>query len=217
MAYFIFDYDGTLGDSLHTICHTMKEAFLENGQNPPSDEQTRDIIGITLEQAIEILLRETEQSFTAELINSITLSYKTNYSLIRTKLASDMLFAHTHEMLESVNEKGHLCAIATGKTMKGLLHEVERHNIKKYFVSLQSSDLHPSKPNPSMIYTALDEMGGDVKNCFMIGDSIYDMEMAQNAGVIGIGVSWGTHSPEILKKYGAKHIIQNWEELKIFI
>jgi phosphoglycolate phosphatase len=50
----------------------------------------------------------------------------------------------------------------------------------------------------------------------MIGDTTYDMEMAQNAGVTGIGVSWGYHKKDALKNAGAKHIVDDYMELDQF-
>ena len=149
MALFIFDYDGTLSDSVAVICSCMAEAFVKEGLDPPTDQATRHIIGISLEKAVTILLGDLA---TDDHVQRVSERYKDIYRFKReNNLLEDQLFSGVKDILQNIQNAGHLAAVATGKSWRGLSAEVERHNIKDYFVSLQCADFHPSKPHPSMI------------------------------------------------------------------
>jgi len=215
MALFIFDYDGTLSDTIAVICDCMRDAFKKEDLLPPSDIETRQIIGITLDKAIMILLKERSDPVLAE---KITEHYKNIYRYKReNNLLEDGLFSGAKDILKEIENAGHIAAIATGKSWKGLEAEVIRHNIKNYFVSLECADFHPSKPHPSMILKILDETGTSPSDAYMIGDSIYDIEMAKAASVTPIGVSWGAHDPQKLKEVGAKMILRKMSDLEMLI
>jgi phosphoglycolate phosphatase len=80
-------------------------------------------------------------------------------------------------------------------------------------VTIQTADDHPSKPDPAMILTAMAEVGAEPAHTLMVGDTTYDMEMAVNAGVRGLGVSWGYHAPARLLQAGAERVVQSSQEL----
>ena len=86
-----------------------------------------------------------------------------------------------------------LLGVATGKSRKGLTALLNAHGLTGRFVTTQVADDHPSKPHPAMLYAALDDVGVDAPQAVMIGDTSYDMDMADAAGIPGIGVTWGYH------------------------
>jgi phosphoglycolate phosphatase len=88
---------------------------------------------------------------------------------------------------------------------------LDGHDLRPYFVTRQVADHHPSKPHPSMIRAALAETGVAPENAVMVGDTSYDMEMAQAAGITGIGVAWGYHRPEALGR--AARIVEDFRDL----
>ena len=215
MALFIFDYDGTLSDSVAVICECMTEAFMKAELVPPATSEIRQIIGITLEQAVAMLVKD---DLNDRHIKKITALYQDAYRYRReNNLLQDALFPDTTHILKEIDCAGHLSAVATGKSWCGLKAEVERHKIKEYFVSLQCADFHPSKPHPSMIMAILEETGTRPQDAYMVGDSQYDMEMARAAGVMPIGVSWGAHDIDRLKDAGAKMIVNNMKDLEILL
>lgn len=208
--YFIFDYDGTLSDSVGCICTTMADAFVAFGLIPPTDAQTRHIIGLTLEVAIETLLQMTDQIGDAVALSA---AYKNIYHDFRQRnIFTNPLFSGVKQLLVHLDDKGLLSSIATGKAMRGLKTELEKHQIGHHFVSLHTADLYPSKPHPEMIYSAMSHMNADPAHTLMLGDSIYDMQMAKAAGITAIGVSWGCHSVMQLKDAGADKIIDTIQE-----
>jgi phosphoglycolate phosphatase len=104
-----------------------------------------------------------------------------------------------------------LLGVATGKSARGLDKLLEGHDLRSYFVTRQVADHHPSKPHPSMLRAALAEIGVAPENAVMVGDTSFDMEMAQAAGIAGIGVAWGYHRPEALG--AAREIVQDFRAL----
>ncbi len=84
---------------------------------------------------------------------------------------------------------------------------MERHELKHHFATLQTCDGNPGKPNPEMIHRAMNEVGVEPGETVMVGDTVFDMEMAGNAGVEALGVSWGYHDPKELTAAGAAYIL----------
>jgi phosphoglycolate phosphatase len=103
--------------------------------------------------------------------------------------------------------------LATGKSRRGVDALFERLNLTPHFVTIQTADGHPSKPHPSMIRTAIAEAGVRATDTIMVGDTTYDITMACNAEVAGIGVAWGYHDVADLKRAGAHAIVHGYGDL----
>jgi phosphoglycolate phosphatase len=108
------------------------------------------------------------------------------------------------EELENLLSAGWVLGVATGMSDRGLAHVLEVNEISNLFSTLQTADRHPSKPHPSMAETALLETGADASDAVMIGDTVFDIEMAVNAGMRSLGVDWGYHPSEDLLSAGAE-------------
>ncbi|WP_300551034.1 HAD-IA family hydrolase [Roseovarius sp.] len=194
----IFDVDGTLVDSQGDIVAAMTQAFERADHPAPDHGAVLGIVGLSLDVAIPRLAPHLPDQTHAAIIQS----YKDAYMGLRAQsgvAASSPLYPHARDMLEALHAvPDNLLGVATGKSMRGLDKLLDGHGLRHLFVTRQVSDHHPSKPHPSMIETALSETGVAPENAVMIGDTSFDMEMARAAGVPGIGVSWGYHSPEAL-------------------
>ena len=118
------------------------------------------------------------------------------------------------ELLTRLADAGWLLGVATGKSDRGLISCLEGHGIRDRFITLQTADRHPSKPDPAMLHAALTEAGVAPADAVMIGDTSFDMEMAQAARVRAIGVAWGYHPPEELIACGAVGVANSWQELE---
>jgi len=108
-----------------------------------------------------------------------------------------------------------LLGIATGKSKRGLDKLIEGHGLHGLFVTQQVADFHPSKPHPSMIFQAMADAGVSAENTVMVGDTSFDMDMAAAAGVRGIGVNWGYHTPDRLQN--AAQIIDSYADLPLLL
>jgi phosphoglycolate phosphatase len=197
----IFDCDGTLVDSQANICRAVEESFAEARITVPPRDAIRRIVGLNLVEAMQVLVPDANDTDHRTLAQG----YKDRFVAMRASGALDEepLFDGIGELVERLAGDGWLLGVATGKSDRGLAHVLAAHSMTHHFVTLQTSDRHPSKPNPSMIAAAIAEAGADPARTVMIGDTTFDVMMAVNAGVRAIGVGWGYHEADELAAAGA--------------
>ena len=124
------------------------------------------------------------------------------------------LFPGVREILAKLDRPEILLGIATGKNRRGLLHSLEQHGLTKHFAVLKTADDGPGKPHPEILERAMAELGVPAAQTVMIGDTVYDMALARNAGAEAIGVAWGYHEAEELMAAGAGCIVESFAELQ---
>ena len=196
----IFDCDGTLVDSGATIHAALAATFERNALVLPPAEECRRIIGLSLIEAMAVLQPELAPAEHAELAEDYKRAF---WELRATGQVREPLFDGVLELLDRLEEEGWLLAVATGKSDRGLRLCLEQHDIHARFVSLQTSDRHPSKPHPSMVEHAIAEAGAGPGTTFVVGDTSFDMAMAVAAGATAIGAGWGYHEAQELIEAGA--------------
>lgn len=210
----LFDCDGTLVDSQYVIIETMGRTFRAKGLAPPTPDQTRSIVGLSLEKAMAALAPEQDHGDHRDLAEL----YKENFSKLRlSEDFSEPMFEGALETLDKLAARDILLGVATGKSLNGLRMVLEHHGIRDRFVTLQTADFHPSKPHPSMVETALKETGASAEATLLIGDTTFDIEMAVAAGVRPIGVNWGYHPASALAEAGAETVLDRFEQVLDFI
>lgn len=206
----IFDCDGTLVDSQANICTAMEHAFEAAGLTPPPHHATRRIVGLSLVEAMQILLPQAADTLHREMAER----YRTAFLALRSNgLIDEPLYDGMAALLVNLQEDGWLLGVATGKSDRGLERCLDHHGIKELFVTLQTADRHPSKPHPSMVHQALAHAGVKAANAAVIGDTVYDIHMGQAAGTRTIGVDWGYHPADELRAAGADAIAGSMDEL----
>lgn len=191
----IFDWDGTLIDSAAKIVTCMQYAAEESGVDPLPDEPIRQIIGLSLPQAIAVLYPNESPA----LHEDIRQRYVSHY--IGMDQTPTPLFAGVTETLHTLRDAGYTLAVATGKARRGLDRVLEQMNMQKFFHATRCADETRSKPHPQMLHELLDFFVCEPEQALMVGDSCYDMEMAQAAGVPRVAVSYGAHSIEQMLRY----------------
>jgi phosphoglycolate phosphatase len=196
----IFDCDGTLVDSGATIHAALAASFEQNGLATPSAQACRRIIGLSLNQAMAVLM----PGVSFEQHAALSEDYKRAFWELRAAgKVEEPLFGGVIELLDALEADGWLLAVATGKSDRGLRHCLESHSIHARFVSLQTADRHPSKPHPSMVEQAIADAGAAPETTIVVGDTSFDMAMAAAAGAAPIGAGWGYHEAEELLEAGA--------------
>jgi phosphoglycolate phosphatase len=210
----IFDCDGTLVDSQADIALAMEAAFAAHPLPPPPRAAIRRIVGLSLGEAIRQLAPDLEPAAAAALVQA----YKDAFRARRAAgMVEEPLYDGIAGLIATLAAAGWLLGVATGKSDRGLAHCLEHHGLTGHFVTLQTADRHPSKPDPAMIEACLDATGATRTRTVMIGDTAYDMAMAVNAGVRAIGVDWGYHHPGELIAAGAEAIAGSVEELHMLL
>jgi phosphoglycolate phosphatase len=203
----IFDWDGTLMDSVDRIVSSMQSAAQTVGLVSPLDHDVKQIIGLSLTTALETLFT----SITAEQIEAMLVHYKYEY------LAGDNtptpLFANATDLLTQLKQQNKLLAVATGKGREGLNRVLNVSATSAFFNTTRCAGEMPSKPDPTMLNSILDELNIAAHEAVMIGDTSHDLKMAQNAGVDSIGVTFGVHDREVLSRYKPKAIVDSLIEL----
>ncbi|PUB18422.1 HAD-IA family hydrolase [Yoonia sediminilitoris] len=193
----IFDVDGTLVDSQAEIVAAMTSAFAGEGLDLPDRQRLLSIVGLSLDEAFIQLCPDSDAARRARLVAG----YKNSYMDLRdSQRKFGPMFPGAMDVLQSLAaQEETFLAVATGKSRRGLDKLLEYYELTGFFHSEQVSDHHPSKPNPSMILTALNDTGVDAARTVMIGDTTFDMDMGRAAGVRTIGVSWGYHPADSLR------------------
>lgn len=207
----VFDCDGTLIDSQVNIVRAMGQSFARHGLAAPDAHATRRIVGLSLTEAMRALLPEAEHA----LHESLAADYKTAFQRLRadSNLDPEPMYDGVKDLLVALDADGWLLAVATGKSDRGLALALAHHDIAHHFISLQTADRHPSKPDPSMLMAALADAGAEPEHALIIGDTVYDIEMGGRAGVRGLGVNWGYHPPDDLLAAGAAGVAQDADHL----
>lgn len=207
----VFDCDGTLSDGQAAVCAAMDTAFDTCGLAAPDRHQVRRIVGLSLPVAVRRLAPDAAP----EQHDRVVDAYKQSFRQARLDgRLHEPLYDGIAQVLASLHRKGWKLGVATGKSDRGLESCLVTHGIFDLFVTLQTADRHPSKPDPSMLELAMSEAGAAPESTVMIGDTAFDVDMARAAGVRAIGVAWGYHAPEELLAAGADAVARTPAELE---
>ena len=201
----IFDWDGTLMDSIGLIVTTMHIAGEAHGFST-DDQAVKAIIGLSLIKGIEILYPQA--TVTQQL--AIQQSYADYYI---ANSHSTPFFAAIAAMLENLKAKGKQLAVATGKNRRGLDRVISASNSQHYFIMTRCADESGSKPDPQMLRDILDYTKQPISQAVFIGDSIYDIQMANRLGMTSIAVNYGTASSSELAAEQPTYQVDTPQEL----
>jgi len=188
----IFDWDGTLVDSQANIVQCLQ--WMINDLNLPqrTESQLSNIIGLGLHEALNTLFPEHDTDAYQDMVDR----YRYHF------LSSDpsLPFPGTEDVLSHLANNRYLLAVATGKGRRGLDKALDGTGFGQWFHTTRCADETRSKPHPQMLEEILDELGVEPQRAVMIGDTEYDLQMAKNAGVHAIGVSYGVHDVHRLQQ-----------------
>lgn len=202
----IFDWDGTLCDSVAQIVRSVQAVAGELGLPVPSETAAANIIGLSLPRAMEVLFPQEAPKRLEALMQGYSSHYVATGEV-------PTLFPGALDTLHALKDRGFELAVATGKSRRGLDRVLGALGLEDLFDATRCADETSSKPDPLMINELLDERRFHPKEAIMVGDTEYDLEMARNAGVASVGVSFGVHSVERLSDHGPIAIIHTLPEL----
>lgn len=202
----IFDWDGTVMDSISKIVNCIRHSALALNIEPPSDTAIKNIIGMSLELAIEVLFPDDVAQHPA-----LIKGYKQQY---RVDTTPTPVFDNVENVLSTLKAQGVILAIATGKGRAGLERLLDESQLRVFFSASRTSCEAQSKPSPDMLYQLLDELEVNVDDALMIGDTKIDMAMAKAAGMDRIGVTMGVHSAEQLNEFTPVATVDSYQQLQ---
>ncbi len=190
----VFDWDGTLMDSAACIAESLQAACQDLGFAVPSDRDARFIIGLGLNDALAHVLPGLEPAHYPEVVAR----YRHHFL---QRDGGTTLFAGVPEMLTDLRGAGHMLAVATGKSRRGLTRALEATRLVGSFDATRCADESHSKPHPGMLVSLLDELCVEPGRALMIGDTTHDMLMARAAGVARVAVAHGAHEERELLEH----------------
>jgi phosphoglycolate phosphatase len=210
MHLLLFDVDGTLMDSQQMICAAMGAAYSHHGLAVPPRAQLLSIVGLSLGDAFTRLAQGADHP-----VAGLTAQYKEAFFALRDAGTHDApLYPGAREAVEQLARRDDVVlGIATGKSRRGVTAMLEQYSMVDAFATIQTSDDAPSKPHPAMVLQAMSETGIDAAHTAMLGDTVFDIEMARAAGASALGVSWGYHPVSDLHAAGAVAVIDNFGAL----
>lgn len=199
----IFDWDGTLMDSIDKIVASMKAAAKECQLPIPTADAVRHIVGLRLDKAMVQLFPDVTTELQKDMVNLFSHQYS-NVNKDETPF-----FPGIKCWLTTLKEQGYLLAVATGKSRKGLDRLLKKLELQDLFSATYCSDETASKPDPLMLQRILQDLSIDATQALMVGDSSYDLEMANNANIDCLGVSYGAHSNQLLNTFNPIAIVDD--------
>jgi phosphoglycolate phosphatase len=188
----VFDWDGTLMDSIGTIVACTQATIRDLDLGALPEKTIRGMIGLSLRHTIEILSPGCDEARFSRILDRYRDHWHSTYRDM------PLLFAGVGELLRDLAGAGYLLAVATGKSRRGLDYVLDQTGLREVFHATRTVDEAFSKPHPKMLLDLLDELGVAPRDAVMIGDTTYDLEMARSARTPAVGVCSGGHGREEL-------------------
>ena len=201
-----FDWDGTLFDSTKIIVRCIQAAVRDVGGAAPTDEAAAYVIGLGLMQALAHAAPDVPPGKYPEL----GARYRHHYALHADDLS---LFDGVLPLLDALKARGHLLAVATGKSRRGLDDALRSVELKGVFDGSRTADETAGKPDPRMLHELMAQFDVLPQRVLMVGDTTHDLQMALNAACPSVGVSYGAHEPEAFVALSPRYVAHSVQSL----
>jgi phosphoglycolate phosphatase len=193
----IFDWDGTLMDSTRLIARSLQSACRDVGIAVPSEQDALFVIGLNIEDTF----RHVAPGLDDEGRRRVAERYRFHFVANEHEAP---LYDGVREMLADLRGRGRRLAVATGKARRGLDRVLDSTGLAPWFEATRCADEGFAKPHAGMLLMLLEITGVDPARAVMVGDTTHDLELATNAGVDAVAVSYGAHHEELLATRPAK-------------
>jgi len=193
----VFDWDGTLMDSTRTIARSLQKACADVGIAVPSERDALFVIGLNLQDSLDHVAPGLDRDAQARLAQR----YRHHFLAGEAQIP---LYDGVREMLTDLHGQGWRLAVATGKARRGLERALDASGLRAWFEATRCADEGFAKPHPDMLLMLLDITGVEPRRALMVGDTTHDLELAANAGVDAVAVSYGAHPEDLLRTRPAK-------------
>ena len=202
----VFDWDGTLFDSTGLIVQCIQGACRDLGLPVPDDQRAAYVIGLGLHDALQHVV----PGLAPERYPELGRRYRHHYMASADAL---VLFPGTLAMLQALKARNHWLAVATGKSRAGLDDALAHSELHGMFDATRTADETASKPHPLMLQQLMREFGAEPERTLMIGDTTHDLQLAANAGVASVAVSYGAHPSEDFQRHSPLFVAQSTRAL----
>jgi len=206
----VFDWDGTLIDSAPAIVACIQAACRDLGLTVPDEARASHVIGLGLKDALSYAI----PGLPADDYGRVVEAYRRHF-LVRDP--GIPLFPGAQAMLAGLKARGHILAIATGKSRAGLERALDNTGLRPLFAASRCADECASKPAPDMLSELMEELGANAVDTLVIGDTVHDLQMAAHAGVQAVAVSHGAHPRGDLVALAPLACLANIDELTLWL
>lgn len=210
---FVFDFDGTLGDTGECVVASFQGALKQNQLQQASREEIIHRMGLSLPQVFRSL---TEEAYDDETYDKLVTDYRSLYRTYLTEKTKS--FPGVKETLKYIKEMGALCSIATSKKTEFAELSCKYLDLDP-FIDLYIGDdkVKNKKPDPEMLQNTLEYFDGiTIDEAVMIGDATTDIVMGKAINMDTIAVTWGAHTRDALAESEPTYIVSRAEDLKAF-
>lgn len=203
----VFDWDGTVMDSTETIVSCIQEAARDLGFEAPHDSVASHVIGLGLNDALQTAIPSLEPAQYPQLVQRYVAHW-------RAREHEMTLFDGMRELLDELKGRDLRLAVATGKSRAGLDRAMAHGGLSGVFDWSRCADETHSKPHPQMLHDLMAHFMVEPEHMVMIGDTTHDSQMAVNAGVAALSVTYGAHPREQLETVATLAIVDSVGELR---
>ncbi len=206
----VFDWDGTLADSVPNIISCKKAVALKHNLSIPSNEIIKAVLGLPFAEAMSISFPAAPKA----LANILQKDYQ---NLMKSAFYNSPLFPDAKSTLIALKSRGFKIGLATAKHKEELSIALEYHALQDFFDAIACGNEHPGKPDPAMLNKLMKQCNASTNDTLFIGDTTTDIRFAQNADVKVIAVSYGAHDKEKLLLSKPDELVDNLSQILLMV
>lgn len=206
----VFDWEGTLGDTLGQVVHAIIQSARLMNLEPVSEASVRQSLALGLNKAIQKLFPNQSIQLQEQLLQQIQQALVLSTTEV-------YLLPGARTLIQQLYQQGVQLAIATNKGQQGLQRVLHASGLGEYIKATRSAGKVPPKPCPQMLEEIITECGERPENTLMIGDSIADMEMAHALAVDAVGVDFYHQQAQALQSAGAIEVFDDYQKVANFL
>ncbi len=203
----VFDWDGTLVDSTALIAESILQAADDVGVPVPDRGLASHVIGLGMMVALARVVPDLPSTQVGEFVGRFHVHYRRGEDEIR-------FFAGARQLLETLQARGVLLAVATGKSHAGLTRSLKIAGLEGLFTATRCADQSQPKPHPAMLEELREVLDLEAAHMLMVGDTSHDLQMAAAAGVAAVGVAYGAHPRRELERCAPLAVFDAVESLR---
>ena len=210
----VLDWDGTVADSEARIVGAIEDAIAEVGAEAGLARPAchpREVIGLSRLEAIEALYPRDAPAISDRLLSAWQARW------LAATADPVELFAGVFDAVSRLKEAGYSIAVATGKSRRGLDRELAESGLGRFVDASRCADEAPSKPHPAMLEAVIEMLDATPEATLMVGDTVYDLDMARRVGVRSIAVRTGVHTARRLLEFEPLAILDSVADLPQYL
>lgn len=206
----VFDWEGTLGDTLGQILHIVAAEAKRLHFGDLDLRLARAFVPFGLFVAVKKIFPQLSTYQHEQLLEAVQ-------HAVATEPVKDYLLPGAAEIIKKLHEAGIALAIATNKSHSSLQRALDRLALRPFFMTTRAAGQVPAKPCPQMLEEIMDVCGVTATQTLMVGDSVSDIEMAQHIHVDAVGVDFYHQQADSLRLAGATEVFDDYQQLAHYL